>query len=138
MARAAALGHALTALAVVGIGLAGGALGVLAAYLVSYCFFGGTGPLHAALVHREATAANRTTVLSLGSMVSFTVFAVVAPLAGLLSGVTSLGLATVVLGVGGLLGVAAYAPAVRAERAASTSPVTSPVTSPPTTPVRPR
>lgn len=116
VARGAMLTHACVAVGVVLIGLATGPVGVVVGYLATYGVFGGVGPLHAALVHREASAGNRATVMSLGSMVSYGVFAAGAPLTGLLAERTSTGLAVVVLGAACLLGVAAYRPARVAER----------------------
>lgn len=115
--RAAVLTHLAVAVGVVLIGVATGPAGVVAGYLAAYGVFGGVGPLHASLVHREADAGSRATVLSLGSMVSFGVFAVAAPLTGVLTGATSSGTAVVALGALCLLGAAAYRPALTAERA---------------------
>lgn len=114
--RAAVLTHVGVAAGVVVIGLATGPVGLLVGYLAAYGVFGGVGPLHAALVHREADAAHRATVMSLGSMVSFGVFATAAPLTGLLSEVTSSGAAVVLLGGLCLLGAAGYRAARLAER----------------------
>lgn len=115
--RAAVLTHVSVAIGVVVIGLATGPAGLLVGYLAAYGVFGGVGPLHASLVHREASAGTRATVLSLGSMVSFGVFAVTAPLTGVLTGATSSGTAVVLLGALCLLGIAAYRPARAAELA---------------------
>jgi Major Facilitator Superfamily len=119
--RAAMAGHVTMATGVVAIGLATGPAGVVLGYLAAYGLFGGSGPLHASLVHREAEAANRTTVLSLGSMVSFAVFAATAPLAGLLAEVTSLSFSVVLLGAVSGAGVLLYLPALRAEHERSTT-----------------
>ena len=116
IARAAMATHVLMALGVVAIGVATGPAGVVLGYLAAYGIFGGSGPLHASLVHREARPGNRTTVLSLGSMVGFAVFAVAAPLSGLLAGATSLSTSVVVLGAAAGCGVLLYLPALRAER----------------------
>lgn len=115
VARAAALSHVLLAAGVVGIGLAVGPVGLVVGYLFTYGVLGAGGPLHAALVHREAEAANRSTVLSLGSLTSFVVLAVAAPLSGLLAEAASLGLAVVVLGSLAVCGAPLYLPALRAE-----------------------
>lgn len=114
--RAAMITHVTMAAGVVAIGLATGPAGVVLGYLAAYTVFGGAGPLHASLLHREAEATNRSTVLSLGSMVSFAVFAATAPLAGLLATSTSLSTSVVVLGAASGLGVLFYLPALRAER----------------------
>ncbi len=118
--RAVMVTHVAMAVGVVAIGLATGPAGVVLGYLAAYGIFGGSGPLHASLVHREAEAANRTTVLSLGSMVSFAVFAAAAPLAGLLAETTSLSVSVVVLGAISGVGVLLYLPALRAERERAT------------------
>jgi hypothetical protein len=114
--RAVMATHVAMAMGVVAIGLATGPAGVVLGYLAAYGLFGGSGPLHASLVHREAEAANRTTILSLGSMVSFAIFAAAAPLAGLLADATSLSVSVVVLGATSALGGLLYLPALRAER----------------------
>lgn len=46
----------------------GGRAGLITAYLGCYVVHGASNPIHAALLHDEAVAANRTTVLSLNSM----------------------------------------------------------------------
>ncbi|MGZ5399409.1 MAG: MFS transporter [Nocardioides sp.] len=119
--RAVMATHVAMAIGVVAIGLATGPAGVVLGYLATYGIFGGSGPLHSSLVHREAEAANRTTVLSLGSMVSFAVFAATAPLAGLLAEATSLAFSVVALGTVAGVGVVLYLPALRAERERATA-----------------
>jgi MFS family permease len=119
--RAVMVTHVAMAMGVVAIGLATGPTGVALGYLAAYGIFGGSGPLHASLVHREAEATNRTTVLSLGSMVSFAVFAATAPLAGLLAEATSLSLSVVVLGAISAFGALLYLPALHAERKRATA-----------------
>jgi MFS family permease len=119
--RAVMVTHVAMAIGVVAIGLATGAAGVALGYLAAYGIFGGSGPLHASLVHREAEAANRTTVLSLGSMVSFAVFAATAPLAGLLADATSLSFSVVVVGAVSGVGAVLYLPALQAERERATA-----------------
>lgn len=116
VARAAVVTHMLVGIGVVVIAIATGPGGVVVGYLATYGVFGGVGPLHGALVHREADAGTRATVLSLGSMVSFGVFAIGAPLTGLLTEATSSGLAVAVLGGLCLVGASAYRPALISER----------------------
>lgn len=115
VARAAGLTHVLVGLGVVLIGLATGPVGLLVGYLAAYGVFGGVGPLHSSLVHREADASNRATVMSLGSLISFAVFAVAAPTAGLVTDTVSSGVAVLGLGALCLLGALAYRPARAAE-----------------------
>ena len=116
VARAAVLTHLLVGLGVLLIGLATGPAGLLVGYLAAYGVFGGVGPLHSSLVHREADASNRATVMSLGSLISFAVFAVAAPTAGLVTDTVSSGAAVLGLGCLCLLGALAYRPARAAER----------------------
>lgn len=116
VARAAVLTHVLVGLGVLLIGLATGPVGLLVGYLAAYGVFGGVGPLHSSLVHREADASNRATVMSLGSLISFAVFAVAAPTAGLVTDTVSSGAAVLGLGCLCLLGALAYRPARAAER----------------------
>ncbi len=116
VARAAVLTHVLVGLGVLLIGLATGPVGLLVGYLAAYGVFGGVGPLHSSLVHREADASNRATVMSLGSLISFAVFAVAAPTAGLMTDTVSSGAAVLGLGCLCLLGALAYRPARAAER----------------------
>ncbi|MFN8046669.1 MAG: MFS transporter [Dermatophilaceae bacterium] len=116
VARAAMLGRGLNALGVIVMSLAVGPIGLVAAYLFTYSMHGMNGPPHSALLHREASAANRSTVLSLNSMVAFLAFAVASPLAGQLADATSIATTMLVVGALSALGVAAYLPARRAER----------------------
>ena len=60
--------------------------------------------MHAALLHREARAGNRATVLSMNSMVAFAAFGVAAPLLGLLAEQTSTQVAMVTAGAVSILG----------------------------------
>lgn len=113
---AAALARLLNGLAVLALGLAVGPLGLVAGYLVAYGLHGACGPVHGALVHREADAGNRATVLSLGSMVSFATLAVVAPLAGLLAEAASTAVTLMLLGAVSAAGAVLYLPAYRAEQ----------------------
>ena len=73
--------------------------------------------LDSALLHREASARNRSTVLSMNSMVSFLGFSLTAALAGQLAAHTSVQVAMVVVGAFSVLGAVGYLPALRAERA---------------------
>lgn len=114
-ARAAALTHALMGAAVLGLAVAVGPAGVAVGYLVAYGLFGGTAPLHSALVHREAEAANRATVLSLCSMAAVGVYSLALPLVGLLAGTTSLAWAFALLGTATLVGTLGYRRVVQAE-----------------------
>ena len=97
------------------IGVVTGPVALVAVYLLTYGVFG-SGAMDRALTHRLATAANRATVLSLASLVSFLAFAIAAPLLGLLAERTSSSAAVVVAALIGLLALPCYLPALRAER----------------------
>jgi sugar phosphate permease len=60
----------LQGLAVVGLGLATGVPGVIAAYLTAYVFHGASNPTHFTLLHRQVDSSLRATVSSLNSMAS--------------------------------------------------------------------
>jgi predicted MFS family arabinose efflux permease len=112
----AILARVLNGLGAVVMGLALGPVGLVAAYLVTYALHGAGGPMHAALLHREASSDNRATVLSINSMVAFGAFTVLAPLAGLLAQATSTQTAMVIAGAASVLGALSYLPSLRAER----------------------
>ncbi len=116
VARTAVLARVLNGLGAVVMGLVAGPVALVAAYAVTYTLHGGGGPMHAALLHREATASNRATVLSMNSMASFLAYSVVLLLGGLLAGATSTATAMVALGAVSVLGAVGYLPALRAER----------------------
>ena len=115
VARAAMLGRTLNATGVLLMAWAFTPAGLIAAYLFTYTWHGVNGPPHSALLHREAEARNRATVLSINSMFAFLAFGVAGPLAGLLADRASIRLAMLAVGVTSLLGVAAYLPARHAE-----------------------
>ena len=88
VARTAILARVLNGLGAVTMGLVAGPAALIAAYLFTYGLHGTGGPMHSALLHREAQARNRATVLSMNSMVFFIAFAVVASPLGLLAQAT--------------------------------------------------
>lgn len=120
----ARLGVAVTAgvlriaqgVAVVGMGLLAGPVGVLTGYLAAYLVHGAANPVHATLLHREVDGPQRTTVMSMNSMVAQPAGALGAILLTALATGTSVSVAIVVGAV--VLAVAAplYLPAARAER----------------------
>ena len=116
VARAAMLGRGLNALGVVVMGLTLTPAQLVAAYLFTYTMHGLNGPPHSALLHREASAQNRSTVLSINSMFAFLAFGIAGPLAGLLADHASIQSAMLTVGLVSALGIAAYLPARRAER----------------------
>ena len=93
-----------------------GPVGLVVAHLLAYTGHGVQGPAYNTLLHREASAKNRATVLSLASMCGFGAFSVAMPLVGLLADATSTSVAMAVSGAFGLGGVSCLLPALRAER----------------------
>lgn len=129
--RTAMLGRVLNGLGALVMGLVVGPVGLVAAYLVTYGMHGFCGPMHSALLHREASAGNRATVMSINSMVFFGAFGLVAPLLGLLGEARSVPVAMVVGGAVSVVGVLLYLPALRAERAKGADPAAAEADSPP-------
>ena len=115
--RTAVLARILNGLGALVMGLVAGPVALVAAYLVTYTLHGSAGPMHSALLHREASARNRSTVLSMNSMIAFLSFSVTAALGGLLADRTSTGVAMSVIGGISMLGALCYLPAWRQERA---------------------
>ncbi len=124
--RTAVLARVLNGLGALVMGLVAGPVALVAAYLVTYTLHGSAGPMHAALLHREATARNRSTVLSMNSMVAFLSFSVTASLGGLLAERASTQVAMATIGAVSVLGALFYLPARRKERNASTAAVAVP------------
>ncbi|WP_068259981.1 MFS transporter [Janibacter limosus] len=116
VARAAILGRVVHSVLTIGLALAVGPIGLVIAHLLTYTGHGMQGPAYSALLHREAHAANRSTVLSLASMAAFGFTALTMPLAGLLAQTTSTPVAMAAAGVFGLGGIWCLVPALRAER----------------------
>ena len=117
VARTAILARILNGLGAVVMGLVAGPAALIAAYLVTYTLHGSGGPMHSSLLHREAQARNRATVLSINSMIGFGSLSVISPLLGLLAVQTSNQVAMVTAGLFSLIGAYFYLPALRAERA---------------------
>ncbi len=116
IARTAILARVLNGLGAVVMGLVAGPAALIAAYLLTYSLHGSGGPAHSSLLHREAQARNRATVLSMNSMVAFGAFTIVSPALGLLAGAASNQVAMVTAGAFSVLGAWFYLPALRAER----------------------
>ncbi len=115
--RTAIAARLLNGLGAVVMGLVAGPAALIVAYLFTYGVHGTAGPMHAALLHREAEARNRATVLSMNSMVAFAAFSLAAPLLGAVATGASTQLAMVSAGAFSVLGAALYLPSLRAERA---------------------
>jgi MFS family permease len=118
--RTAIAARVLNGLGAVVMGLVAGPAALIAAYGVTYLLHGAAGPAHSALLHREARARNRATVLSMNSMVASAAFGIAAPLLGLLAERTSTQVAMVTAGAVSILGAWFYRQALRAEKARST------------------
>jgi MFS family permease len=116
-APAAALLRVAQGLTVVGMGLAGGVVGVITAYLLCYAVHGASNPAHMTLLHREATSSVRATVVSLNSMVSQPAGALGAVLLTALASGTDVSTAMYVGGAVLALAAPLYLPAWRKERA---------------------
>ncbi|WP_275002122.1 MFS transporter [Promicromonospora iranensis] len=116
VARTAILARVLNGLGAVWMGLALGPAGLIAAYLVTYSLHGACGPAYQALLHREAESRNRSTVLSMASMLSFAAFSLAAPALGWAADLLSTQAAMVLAGAFSTLGAACFLPALRRER----------------------
>ncbi len=101
---------------IVVMGLTTGPIGLITAFLFTYTLHGAAGPMHQTLLHRQARASNRTTVLSMNSMVAGASYSLGLLALGVLAERTSTALAMVVAGGFSILGAALYLPAIRAER----------------------
>ena len=110
VARTAIIARVLNGLGAIWMGLALGPVGLVAAYLVTYGLHGASGPAYQTLLHREAESWNRSTVLSMASMLAFAAFALGAPALGWAAGALSTPAAMVIGGVFSTLGAAASSP----------------------------
>jgi hypothetical protein len=116
VAGAAIASRILNGAFVVLMGLASGVVGLLIGYGLTYLAHGAAGPMHAALLHREADRSTRVTILSLNSMVSGGAYSIGLLVLTAFAGATSAALATVVAGAFSILGALCYLPALRQER----------------------
>jgi MFS family permease len=113
----ALLARILNGALVVAMGLATGPVGLITAFLFTYTLHGSGGPAHNTLLHREADSRNRTTVLSMNSMVAGGSYTVGLLVLGPLAEHASTALAIIVAGAFSVIGAALYLPAIRGERA---------------------
>ena len=116
VARTAILARVLNGAFVVALGLAAGPVGVVLAYQLVYLSHGAAGPVHSALLHRQADRSDRAVVLSLNSMAaggasSLGVLALTA-----LAAAVSPAVSIVSAGAFSLIGALLYLPALRQER----------------------
>ena len=103
-------------IAVLGMGLLAGPVGVLGGYLAAYAMHGAAGPVHTTLIHREVTSEHRSTVMSMNSMVAHPAFAVGLILLTALASGGSTSFAIVVGAIALAVAAPLYLPAARAER----------------------
>ncbi|MCS5713214.1 MFS transporter [Herbiconiux sp. CPCC 205716] len=106
----------LNGLMVVTMGLVAGPLGLVAAFWLAYLTHGAGGPMHAALLHRQATGANRAVVLSMNSMVAGGSYSLGLLLLTPFAEAFGTGTAFVVAGASSVIGAVLYLPARRQER----------------------
>ncbi len=116
VARTALASRVLNGLGAVWMGLVAGPAALVVAYLATYGLHGSGGPVYNALLHREASARNRATVLSMASMLGFAAFAVTAPALGWTADGVSTPVAMVIGGAVSVLGALCFLPALRRER----------------------
>ena len=105
---------------VVVMGLMLGPVGLITAFLVTYTLHGSGGPVHATLLHRQAEPRNRTTVLSMNSMIAGGAYSIGLLVLGPLAEHTSTATGIIVAGAFSILGAALYLPAIRQERTSPT------------------
>ena len=120
--RSAAVLRILQGLAIVGMGVLAGPVGVVTAYLACYVTHGASNPMHTTLLHRQVDGPHRTTVLSMNSMVSQPAGAIGAIVLAALADGTSVTTAMVIGGVVCAAAAPLYIPAWRAERARRSEP----------------
>lgn len=112
----AILSRILNGAFVVLMGLSSGVVGLLVGYGLAYLAHGAAGPMHSALLHREADRSTRATVLSLNSMVSGGAYSIGLLVLTAFAGATSAAAATIVAGAFSILGSLCYLPALSQER----------------------
>ena len=112
----ALLARVLNGAFVVVMGLMTGPVGLITAFLFTYTLHGAAGPMHQTLLHRQAQASNRTTVLSMNSMVAGASYSLGLLALGVFAEWSSTALAMIVAGAFSILGAAFYLPAIRQER----------------------
>ena len=117
VARSAALLRVVQGASIVAMGLIAGVVGVVAAYLATYVAHGASNPMHTTLLHREVEGPNRTTVLSMNSMVAQPAGAIGTIVLSALADGASVPAAMVVGGIVCAMAAPLYLPALRAERA---------------------
>ncbi|MGB7819712.1 MAG: MFS transporter [Ornithinibacter sp.] len=108
---------------IVVMGFMAGPVGLITAFLITYTLHGVGGPVHATLLHRQAEARNRTTVLSMNSMVAGGAYSLGLLVLGPLAEATTTATAMIVAGAFSVIGALLYLPAIRQERASAAQPL---------------
>lgn len=121
VAWTALLARILNGLFVVVMGLMAGPVGLITAFLLAYTLHGSAGPMHNTLLHRRADRGNRTTILSMNSMIAGGGYSLALLALGPFAESTSTATAILVCGAVSIVGAVLYVPALRAERAAATT-----------------
>jgi Major Facilitator Superfamily len=116
VAWTAVVARVLNGAFVVVMGLMGGTIGLITAFLITYTLHGSGGPVHETLLHRQAQARNRTTVLSMNSMLGGGAYSLGLLALGPLAEHAGTATAIVVAGAFSIIGAAFYLPAIRQER----------------------
>ncbi len=98
------------------MGLTAGPVGLISAYLLTYLTHGAAGPMHATLLHRQAEASNRATVLSMNSMVAGGTYSLGLLALGPIAQGTSTAAAIILAGGFSIIGAWFYLPARYEER----------------------
>jgi Major Facilitator Superfamily len=119
VAWTALLARVLNGAFVVLMGLAAGPVGLIAAFLAAYTLHGAAGPMHNTLLHRQAGAANRATVLSINSMVAGGAASLGLLILGPVAEHTSTATAILLAGGFSIIGALLYLPARSQERLAA-------------------
>lgn len=112
----AGIARALNGAFIVVMGLTTGPIGLITAFLLTYTLHGSGGPMHATLLHRQAASTNRTTVLSMNSMITGGAHSIGLLILGSVAGATSTATAIIAAGAFSIIGAVLYLPARRQER----------------------
>ncbi len=115
-ARTAIAARVLNGGAAASMGTMAGPAGLIGTYLATYTVHGLANPVHGALLHDQATAANRTTILSMNSLTMFLAGVATQPLLGALAGRAGTPTAMITGGLASMLGALWYLPALRQQR----------------------
>ncbi len=117
----AAIARILNGAFIIAMGLATGPVGLITTFLLTYTLHGSAGPMHTTLLHRQAAPRNRTTVLSMNSMIAGGAYSLGLLVLGPMAEATSTATAIVVAGAFSILGAALYLPARNQEHQISSA-----------------